>query len=1452
MFKLSTSSIKQTLVSVGLIIGFVAPSFAQNYCNQRTYGAGNAPLCGTWTSYAMGPGEYRNVPTTSGVYYEVTHSGAFAGDYLDDANPICFRGTGQPSGMVLNATAATTTIGTQQQGIPGDGWYGWNGGPAGTGSTTINYRIYTPPTPSAPSRNISSGCLGATVTLTSNGTYVGSNYVWQATPAGNGLCCSTTASNDNNVTAQPTSTGTFSYRTQTNNGGCYSAWSGYQTFTVYADPTISSFTADQSACYGQGATFTAGLSGGVGTVTYEFQTQFNGGGFSTVQSGTGSSYSFPATAAAGTWQVRVRVTTSGTACDWSAYTTRTFTVYADPTVTQTTSWIQQCTGGNISLTATYGGGYGTPSYTWQYRDWSGSTWTNAGTSSSLTVSAASAFDRAYRVLYNMSGTNCNQAVSAERRVTVYDQPSVTQSFETITSQICIGGTSITLSVNSASSAPGTAQYQWQSSTSSGGTYTDISGATSSTYTVPNTPASNLYYRVRYTTTGTNCGFGYSSWRRVIVNADPTVSLSGATTVCTGADVTITGTGSNGTGTPTYTFQYFNGSWTTVQTGASSNFTFASGTYGLGTHQFRVLYTTSGSGCGTATSNTVNVVVVADPTVSFNTSTIEKCTGGSETLSASMVNGTGTPSYQWQYRDNGNPTWTNLGTASTQSVSTTTAFDRFYRVIISTTGAGCNTATSGQKQIIVYDQPTTSITGSDIDVCTGAVITFSATGQSGGTGTAQYQWQSSTTSATTGFSDISGATSSSYTVPTGSVTGNIWYRVGYSTSGTNCGTGYSTGRRVRVYSQPTVSVDGSDVDICAGGSVTYNGTGGSGSGTGSYQWQSGPSATGPWSNIGGETNSSITYTLAPGNTVYLRIAYTTSSTGCGTVYSAARRVSSYFDPSVTISGSNTTVCSGASVTFTATGNLGTGSGSYQWQQSSSSTGPFTSISGQTSTSYSAPTGTVGTTYYRVTYSTPGDGCDVATSLVRSVTVVPDPTVSISGTDVIVCTGTGASYTITGNNGTGGATIVWESGPTTTGPWSVISGATTATYNAPTSSVGVTYYRATYSTSGSGCDPAVSAVRRVEVVADPTAPTTATFTPNQATVCTGITLTLTGPASGGDSGLGCEIHYRYSTSSGSGGSWVYTGTTIPSFTSATVSGSTNIIQAARINCQTGCDASGYATVASWSVVPQPEAPTLAIGNPNVSSVCIGTTLTLSGVASGGEIGDGCSIQYRYSTDGGSTWSTPSTSVPSFTSVGSSDQIIQARRASCTSSCNDSPWNTLVTWSMIPDNTITLTSAPGTDGQTICVLHDFTDITYGTSTATGATITGLPSGISGSWSSNEVLITGSPSVTGTFNYTVSLTGGCNGGSASGSISVISPINTGYLTWTGAQDINWDNSNNWDCLIIPTLSDDVIIPNGMPFSPTVLGVTPTEAKCNTIELQGSVVLTIQESLGAWLEVGN
>jgi hypothetical protein len=97
----------------------------------------------------------------------------------------------------------------------------------------------------------------------------------------------------------------------------------------------------------------------------------------------------------------------------------------------------------------------------------------------------------------------------------------------------------------------------------------------------------------------------------------------------------------------------------------------------------------------------------------------------------------------------------------------------------------------------------------------------------------------------------------------------------------------------------------------------------------------------------------------------------------------------------------------------------------------------------------------------------------------------------------------------------------------------------------------------------------------------------------------------------------------------------------------------------------------------------------------------------------------------------------------------------------------------------NTITLTSAPLTNAQTRCINTAITNITYATTGATGATVSGLPIGVTGTWASNVFNISGTPTVAGTFNYTVTITGGCPGGTntATGSITV-TPNNTISLT--------------------------------------------------------------------------
>jgi hypothetical protein len=77
-------------------------------------------------------------------------------------------------------------------------------------------------------------------------------------------------------------------------------------------------------------------------------------------------------------------------------------------------------------------------------------------------------------------------------------------------------------------------------------------------------------------------------------------------------------------------------------------------------------------------------------------------------------------------------------------------------------------------------------------------------------------------------------------------------------------------------------------------------------------------------------------------------------------------------------------------------------------------------------------------------------------------------------------------------------------------------------------------------------------------------------------------------------------------------------------------------------------------------------------------------------------------------------------------------------------------------------------GSNNQTVCQDVSVTNITYNTKGATGSTFSGLPTGITGSWNSNVVTITGTPSVSGTFNYVVTLTGGCGIVTSNGTITV------------------------------------------------------------------------------------
>ena len=152
---------------------------------------------------------------------------------------------------------------------------------------------------------------------------------------------------------------------------------------------------------------------------------------------------------------------------------------------------------------------------------------------------------------------------------------------------------------------------------------------------------------------------------------------------------------------------------------------------------------------------------------------------------------------------------------------------------------------------------------------------------------------------------------------------------------------------------------------------------------------------------------------------------------------------------------------------------------------------------------------------------------STSNEVTITVVNDPSISITGASTI-CSGGTATLTATPAGGTGTCTIQWQSSPNGTTGWADIVGANGTTY-APTSLTATTYYRATYSCTGLACDAATSNTQTLTVNPDLAIQTQ----PTPIIECVGGTTSMTVTATG-TTGTG-TLSYVWEQSTSTTGPW-----------------------------------------------------------------------------------------------------------------------------------------------------------------------------------------------------------------------------------------------------------------------------------------------------------------------------
>lgn len=447
-------------------------------------------------------------------------------------------------------------------------------------------------------------------------------------------------------------------------------------------------------------------------------------------------------------------------------------------------------------------------------------------------------------------------------------------------------------------------------------------------------------------------------------------------------------------------------------------------------------------------------ITAEPT-SFS-----ECIGGVTPLTVTATGGVSL-TYQWQSETTpGN--WTNIAGATSASYlpSSTTAGTFNYRVIVSSTGNNCSTATSATATVTINPDIAITAQPTDLSECVGGTSALSVT-VTGGVSPLTYQWQSSLNGLL--WSNISGATAATYT-PSSAAAGVTYYRVIVDAGASGCTAVTSNAATVTITPALTITANPNNISQCIGGTdVLSVSVSGGVSGGLTYQWFSSPdNGMTPWAAIAGATSATYTPSSAVAGTTYYRVEVSSTGGACGAQTSAAAVVEILPNIAITTAPADITECVDGTDALSVTVVGGTTPLSYQWQVNIA--GIWTNIIGATSATYTPSSVLAGTTQYRVIVSAGGSGCASATSSAATVTVVAKPTVTTVANATQVCPGGGVQLDATVTGGTG-CTVIWQNS-TTLGVWNDIPGATGNSYITPPITSD-TKFRARLQCSGSGC-------------------------------------------------------------------------------------------------------------------------------------------------------------------------------------------------------------------------------------------------------------------------------------------------------------------------------------------------------------------------------------------------
>jgi subtilisin-like proprotein convertase family protein len=531
----------------------------------------------------------------------------------------------------------------------------------------------------------------------------------------------------------------------------------------------------------------------------------------------------------------------------------------------------------------------------------------------------------------------------------------------------------------------TPSYSW--SPGSGLSATNVANPTA-------TPAATT----NYTLSATNNGCSVTDDVLVTVNTLSTApSISGTSTICTGASTTLTASGgTNGTGATVNWYSGPNGTGTFLGTGNSISVSPVSST---------TIYARREGTCNSTTDALINITV--NPTsVAGSVSANQTICAGTTPANITLTGNTGT--IQWQVSTD-NSTFSNIvgATASPLTSAQLGALSstRYYRAMV--TSGVCVSAYSSSVAVIVSSSPTTANAGPDqTGSSTCGLTSVTLAGNTPTVGTGAWSIISGTggsvttvSSATSAFSGTAGST----------------YTLRWTVSNSPCAA--STDDVMITFNRnPTTANAGADqtgAGTCGLTSVTLAGNAPT-VGTGAWSIISGTGGT-----VTTASSATSTFTGTAGSTYTLR--WTISNSPC-TTSTDDLVITFNQNPTTANAGPDQTSSSTCGLTsVTLAGNaptVGTGA----WSIISGTGGSVTTASSATSTF----SGTAGSTY-TLRWTISNSPCTASTDDVV-ITFNQNPTTANAGADQTGSSTCGlTSVTLAGNTPTVG-----------TGAWSIISG------------------------------------------------------------------------------------------------------------------------------------------------------------------------------------------------------------------------------------------------------------------------------------------------------------------------------------------------------------------------------------------------------------------------------